>query len=529
MIRYPISALGQHGVVQDVLPHELPLNAWSGGRNVRFFDGFVEKFLGHTQVFGAPSVAPYFLLPAVSGTSFFWLYAGLTKVYVWNGSAHTNITRQTGAVDVDYAATADKNWTGCVLGGIPILNNGVDAPQMWNPQTVATKLAALTNWPANTTCGAMRAFKQFLVALDVTKTGTRYPYMVKWSHPAAPGVVPSSWDETLATVDAGEWELKETKGYVLDCLRLKDTNVIYKEDSVHGMQFIGGTQIFRFFEMFPDFGAMSRRCAAVLTNGSHVVLTPDDIVVHNGQTAQSIIESRVRRELFKDINPDTTSRSFVVVTPRKEVWFCYARRDAMFPNRALVWNFVSNTFGFRDLPNVAHIELGVNLSSAGTPDSWDADTAEWDADATAWNDATFTTAFRRALMAAPVDTQILLADNDASFNGTAMTSYVERTGLGLPLKKDAPPDFDTRKFLTRLWPRIEGTLGGQVNVYVGSQDKIGGPITWGSPQVYTIGTSDSVEPLVNARLHAIRYESTSNIEWRLHGHEVEIRAAGRIT
>ena len=527
MIRYPVSALGQYGILQDRKPHELPLNAWSAGNNVRFREDFVEKFQGHVEIFDPPSVAPYYLLPVVYGSNYYWLYAGLAKVYAWNGSSHTNITRQTTGVDVDYNATADKNWVSCVLGGIPILNNGVDSPQAWSPPTVATKLAELANWPANTICGSLRAFKSFLVALDVTKSGTRYPHMVKWSHPAPLGAVPASWDETDPTKDAGEWELKETNGAILDCLPLGDMNIIYKEDATHLMQFIGGTEIFKFSMLFETIGALSRRCAALVKPGVHTVLTKDDIILHSGteQSVSSLIESRVRRALFKDMSTSAAIRSFItVVRPRKEVWYCYCTPDASIPNKALVWNMVSNTFTFRDLPNAAHIASGV---AYGGSEAWNSAVGNWDSDTTVWSEAAFGTTFLRSLIAGAVNTKLFMADEGSNFNGTNMTATVERTGIGYPLKDGGPPDFAFRKFMTRLWPRIEGTLGGVVNVYVGSQDKVDGPVTYGSAMPFTIGDTVCLEPMVNAPLHALKFESTGDIEWRLHGYDVEVRQAGR--
>ena len=222
----PVSNVGQFGIASDLQPHEMPLNAWSGGQNVRFRDGYVEKFKGYSEVFVTPLWTPYWLLPAPFGSSFFWLYASLAKVGATDMSTHADITRLAG----DYSATADISWTGDVLGGIPVITNGVDPPQMWNLPSLSTKLSNLTNWPANYTCRVIRTFKQFLIALDIVKaTSTRYPQMVKWSHPADPQTVPVSWDETDATKDAGEFNLSETGDFAIDAFSLRDIKVIYKE------------------------------------------------------------------------------------------------------------------------------------------------------------------------------------------------------------------------------------------------------------------------------------------------------------
>jgi hypothetical protein len=51
MPRIPNLNLGDIGIVSDLDPHLIPVNAWSEGKNVRFKDNAVEKFSGHTSVF----------------------------------------------------------------------------------------------------------------------------------------------------------------------------------------------------------------------------------------------------------------------------------------------------------------------------------------------------------------------------------------------------------------------------------------------------------------------------------------------
>ena len=95
-----------------------------------------------------------------------------------------------------------NSWTSTLLGGIPILNNGIDPPQQWN-LSLASRMQALDNWPG-VTCKALRGFKNFPDCAECHEIRRNYPFMVKWSHPAEPGGVPSSWAIDDPTVDAGE-------------------------------------------------------------------------------------------------------------------------------------------------------------------------------------------------------------------------------------------------------------------------------------------------------------------------------------
>lgn len=528
MALIPINNAGQYGIITDRPGHELALNAWTAGQNVRMHEGAVEKFLGHEQAFGTPSIAPYYLQMARASTTH-WIQAGLAKVYAWDGSTHNNITRQSAGVDVDYSATAIKNWTGGALGGIHILNNGVDAPQFWASVNVATRLANLTNWPASYVAGAMRVFRRYLVAMDITKAvgPTRYPQMVKWSAAAPSGGVPASWDETDETIDAAEVELLDTDGALLDGARLRDQMALYKEDAVYWMQYVGGTDVFSIRPMFGEFGALSRRCALEYKRGRHAVLAVGDLITHDGQTWESIVNSRLRRWLFAQINPTYYHTSYVAWNPKyNEVWFCVPTGSATLPNLAVVWNYNTGAIGVRELNNVAHIAAG-DVTLVASSDIWDNDTGVWDADSSVWGEGASNPSGLRLLAAEASDTKLQYLDSTNAFAGTAMTAYVERTGLPVPVTPDGPPDMRSRKFVRDLWPRILGTTGGVVQVTVGLQDEVDGSITWQTPQDYTIGTTQHIDVMGNCRLLALRFASSTSIDWKLHGYEVDIVPAGR--
>ena len=179
-----------------------------------------------------------------------------------------------------------------MLNGIAFLNNPNDVPQAWTP-SASNNFDALSNWDANHTCRALRPYKNFLIALDVTKTATRYPHLVMWSDAADPGLVPGSWVPS-ATNRAGEYPLSETDDFVVDGLSLRDTFVVYKQESCWGMQLIGGDNVFRFYRMFDNVGVLGAHCAIEFKRGQHAVFAPDDIVIHDGVTARSIVDNRVK-------------------------------------------------------------------------------------------------------------------------------------------------------------------------------------------------------------------------------------------
>ena len=534
-----ISNLSQYGIVKDVQPHELPASAFTDGKNVRFRDGYAERFSGHLAAFGTPTVAPYFLLPVPRPSDYYWIYGGLTKVYVVNsGGTHTNITRETtpaSGTDVNYNATVDLNWTGGVLGGVPFLNNAIDPPQVWEPVSTGQRLLPMDYVTGSSTwasvvysCRAMRTFKDYLVALDIDKNGTRYPTMVKWSHPAVAGAQPVSWDETDTTRDAGEYSISQTPGYVLDCLPLRDTNIIYKEDSVWGMQYIGGVFIFRFFQIFRDIGALSRRCAVEFQAGQHALFGSGDCVIHDGQTMRSILSQKLRSWLFNQMDPQYLARSFTaLVWESKEVWFCYVPVGETLPTQAVTWNWESNAVGVRDLPSVTSLEQG-QIFVTSVSDTWDGGPATtWDGGTDTWGERGYQLSQPEPLAASPGDTLLHELNNGLQFNGTDYESYVERTGLGLPpANSGSLPDISSMKFCRRVWPRIEGTNGQTVEVTLGAQNTIDGSVTWQNPIDYVIGSSARIDTRLRGRMLAYRVRTTSAVDWRLLGIDFDVDKSG---
>ena len=100
MAQAQITVLNPNGINKDMSPYESPKDKWSDGNNIEFDNNKTAKVLGNQQVFGTPTVAPYWLLPFNTTTTDYWLYPSLTKIYRVHTSGtnttHTDITRTYG-------------------------------------------------------------------------------------------------------------------------------------------------------------------------------------------------------------------------------------------------------------------------------------------------------------------------------------------------------------------------------------------------------------------------------------------------
>lgn len=510
-----IPRVGSVGVIKDVNQHDLPPAAWTDASNIRFQSGSALQFYGHSEVYNSPAEVPQYVVPVTVGGDKYWLYATATKTYavknVAGAAVHSDITHLT-----PRAGTVNE-WTGCVFGGIPILNSGeAKAPMFWNLDT-ASKFADLTNWPANTSCKALRTFKNFLIALNVTKSGVSYPYMIKWSHPADPGALPSSWDETDATKDAGELPIAEGDGEIIDGLQLKDSFIVYKERSSHRIDYTGGVFVMSNKQIFGMSGLLNRNCA-VEFDGYHLAVTQSDVVMHDGHSATSVLDDRARRYLFQNIDDTSKALVFAFKNPfLNEIFIAYPSIGATSCDKALVFNYKDRTVTFRSLPSINHATYGAVDNELAA--SWGADADPWDSDMTVWNGPDYTPGAARVLMASR-DQKLYLLDGSASFNGEIPTAYLERRAV--PLQSP-----ERRTLVTGVRPVIWGSPGATVTVKIGGSDSdpFAEP-TWDSTMTYTIGETIQCDGFSNRRYPAVRFESGTAYQWRLDEYSMMTEDAG---
>ena len=506
------------GVNKDLGAADLPLGAVTDSNNVRFREGYAELVMGQSSAYTTAPIAPYSVFPLRTGSTQYWLVLGAAKAYSVTGApaTWTNITRQTASVDVDYSATLDTLWNGGVLNGVPIVNNGVDAPQYWSTISSGTKLAALPNWPASTTCRVMRPYLNFMFAFDVTKTGTRYPHRVKWSHSADPGTVPSTWDETSAIYDAGEFDL-DGAGFVVDAMPLGNSLIIYKQYSTHVCTLSGNTLIFNFRPLFSGIGMIAPDCG-VEVDGAHYVFTQSDIIVHDGTQVKSILDKATRRWLFRQIDATQMERCFVTKSIfHNEILFCYPSVGYTACNKAMVYNFKDGNISVRDLPNVSSANTGqVEETVSNTIDG---DTAPISSDATAFDENDNAAQLQRTLMCSPSSTSLVLMDSGTLTLGAITSAYMERAGLSF----DIP---DAVKTVNRLRPRVNAPSGTVLTFRVGGAMDLYGPISWSAPVTYTVGTSVSADAFASGKFLAWRCDSTAAYSWRLEGLEMDFEPRG---
>lgn len=506
--------VGQYGLNKDLSTHELPLNIWTDVNNVRFLDGYAYQFFGYGEVYASPSVVPQYVLPVNISSARYWVYMSAAKsfavTYTGGSVVHTDITHATPR------AGAANQWTYTLLSGLPVLNaNDGKVPMYWD-LVLANKFVDIPGFAARAqSCKSIRSYKNFLVALNVTIGGVNKPFLVKWSNPADPGAMPTSWDETNSAIEAGQTDLDGAETPIVDGLKLRDSFIIYTENSTHRMDYVGGNDIFSFRKIFGMSGILNKNCA-VEFDGWHFVVTGSDIIIHDGQSSQSVLDKVFRRTFFQNLDVDYKSLVFAFKNPfLNEIYVAYPDIGATICNKAVVYNYVDKTVTLRDMPNISHANYGsISTDANGI---WSADNDPWDSDLTYWNGPDYTPDTVKVMMASSAQ-KLYMLDASASNNGTAPVAYMERRGLSF----DTP---ESIKLIKGIRPIIFGNTGETVTIKVGTANTPYENPTY-TTMTYTIGSQLSCDCFVSGRYMAIWVGSGTALQWRVDSFQIDVDTAG---
>ncbi len=513
--------IGATGTIADIPPWELPDGAWSDSLNIRYRDGAAEVFSGQTAVFSTPPGNPYRLLPVTRDGSFYWVYPDISSIYATDSVTHANISPLTAAISASYSATDSLLWNGGAFNGFMTLNNARQIPLTWLPGlgTPCVQMNVSGAWPTDLRADVLRSYRNYLIALRCTEGGTYNGRLMRWSNAATPGSLPTSWDYTDVTTDSGRLDFGQTQDRLIDCLPMRDINVVYKESYVWAMQWVGGNaNPFIFRQVFSQVGMMAEWCVAAF-EGKHVVLTTDDVVVHDLNAADSVINKRMRRWLFSQINPSAINHCMVVPNySEREMWICYPETGHTYANMALVWNWTHNTMAVRELGvDTPHIAWGIVEQGQST--TFDNASGTFDEITGPYDDQEFNPAASSLLMANPATPSFIQIDTGSTFTGSTINARLTREVL--------PIDKDVQQFkrIKRIYPRIIGEAGAVTLIYLGRQNTLMEPITWSAPKTFAVGTDRFINCDLRTTIASIRFETTAQL--RFTGYDIEFDPAGQ--
>lgn len=476
---FSIEQLGYRGVFPDMPSYELDPASFSLCSNARFNTKGVMSIFAHSlRMLEKPLADSYGVFFYESATDKYWISCDTVSVIAHNGTAQTDLITLTNPMDPQH------KWNGGQFNGGIVVNNAMNIPQWWDG--VAATMVDLDAWPADVTCRVIRPFKNFLMMLDVTEADDRYSNMVWWSQPADPNLPPSSWDYTDDTKLSGRQPIAQSGGSVIDGMPLGDTFVVYKADSVWGMSLTTIPDVFRIYNISDAFGCATVN-GVVSFPGGHVVLTRNDVVVHQGTGEfRSILDSRAKEYLFSHLDDSSINNCFLTKQELyHEIWVCFpdfipddpadgetesqiaARiRRSVSCTKALTWNWDTGSIGIRDLSNVHAADIGFVRQNLN--DQWDSEVVlDWESLDDRWNSSFPNSDGKQLVMVGQVPTKAFMLMDALDPNVAIPEFSVERTGLGIyGQKSDGSLRISTeiRKLVRGMF--LRGTVSGSAQVYL---------------------------------------------------------------
>lgn len=540
MPTFPVRRLGSSGIVTDTHPADLEdVGTFSAGVNVRFGNGRATRAPVARMISQLPASPGHLLTipPSSSGVDqVVSISDDFSSIHRLNGETWEDIS-----VPAQSGSTEPMAVSSCFLGGISYVNRESHLPICKSNGDSTYKV--LPNWETGDRAKVIRAYKDQLVALGVTKAGNYYPTMVKWSDFATFNLPPQSWDPTSTTNSAGENVVNEMNHEIIDGLTLRDTFIIYCSASVWAMSYIGGNELYAFRKLYDEYGLINPNCV-VQVGGLHYVMDRNDIYVHDGASApRSICDEKVKKFIFDGLDFAKSHLCFVTHDARlTEIRFSYPSGDRLvgFPNattgcnRQAVFNYSNGTWTFYDVPNV----VGSCKAALIAGDTWDTDqdvsfdqaggqwmTSEGDED-------------RHILMAGRADaSQGLTANRLYGFdliNGgrlprpihpeTLKPAFLERIGIDLDAMGKNLTQYTN---LQAIWPQMSADRAGDIYWQFGATDNVNAQPLWSAEKSFDPDTESRIDINEAGKYLAYRIGIRGDGDFILSGFDVQLIVRGR--
>lgn len=532
MAKVQVKQLAQYGVVSDIEPYELPSNAWTHANNVSFRDGGVVRIEGMLP-FMSPTEGEVMSVYTKDNLLY---YTTKDTVYMYNGRNNININPKKEEepdpevpevleVMETYDETVEveplpvsTNWTTTELSNVMVYSSDSMVPHYLPINRL--NLKPLPAWDKKWRCGNVRSYKNFLLALGTHEGGTNYPQRVRWSDLAMPNSPPLDWDATSTTNSAGFNDLSDTKGKIIDGMELNDKFLLYTEDDVHEISYVAGNDIFRFRKLLEGVGLLAKGCVCKV-DGKHFVVTRNDVVIHNGNSFSSVIEGKIKEQLFNEIrNSNDYNETQAIHYPAKsEVWVTYKTAGSLYYNKAAVINITSGLWTFRELPNMTAIHYGIAPRNAtGFIDDQD---MLIDDNQNIINEVGKDFTKAGLFMSVEGNGWVAVDEGYAHPTRKNMKCSVERHYLDFD---DAELDPTSMKQVLAVYPQATGS--GTLNVIIGVSDSPYELPTWSRPQRFDMKRDRKVDFRVTGRYISIRFESMDNSKWKLMGYALDVQPRG---
>lgn len=356
--------------------------------------------------------------------------------------------------------------------------------------------------------------------------GSVQPSLIRWSDVQPDPNSEPSWDVRTPITLAGQLYAAETPDAIVDGLQLRDSFIIYKEESIYSLDFVGGTYVMTLSFLHDNYGLLAKDCA-VNVEGYHFCVGKNKIYLNTGSEVQQIGDGFVDNLLFDTLRAGFEKRTFVTVDHRNtEVLIHYVSTDNTdaepSTDKAIIWNYLTKAWSTKNTPSVTFAAYGVY--DPQLDNNWDTDESSgglssWDNFNKIWNSNKFDASALYVLSISYAGRKMMVQD----INGYRVPTI---EGYDFALEKlEIDLDEDrVIKYVDRIVPHINGS--GTISVRLGSSPQINSPVTWKPYQEYNLSESYSVDQRVSGRYLATSFYGVGVNNMRFYGFTFEGYEAG---
>ena len=510
-----IRDMGANGINSDLAPWDLPPNTLTDGRNFRVMAGKVQASGGSQLLLkGARGHIGH-----VDQTTDF---EGTNQwILCHSKGVDTLYNREFIGI---YDATQDVDpyqWTTCQIGQVTFLNHPSIGPLYFTDWNSISEPAIDLPWAPGQTweqagmaCRQLHSHKNFLFALGMTENGEYYEDRVRWSNPCQPNGIPYTWQEPFEDRSsiAGFVTLGRG-GMVVGAESLRDSFVIYSDSAINVLDYTGDALVWRRRTLSQTAGLVSER-SLVEVGGRHFIISHEDIIMFDGNQAESMLHNRLRRRFAQTLNEDARFNSFAVDNKMtSEIWFCVAEAGHDEPNCAYVFNYRDASWAIRDLSTTrdfSHATFGYQPVEVL---NWEDFNRPWQGERTTWANANRQN-FDSVIIGVSGDE---VHNIDTQYPDDDLTTFVERVSMPMQGHEDVT-------MLSRIYPQVEGNT--PVDISVGSHHYAGDGAKWKKPVTFDPKADRKVDIRTTGELHAFRVEGPTDGNFNLSGLDIEFQPGG---
>lgn len=241
-----------------------------------------------------------------------------------------------------FTGDEDNRFSVAVMNNTLVETNGINQPQKYDG-TVATgfqDLSTTLNAGTLSTSEIVVAFKDHLVFLNNTENGADAPQRATWTNIGS--------IEDLINGTAGYQDLTGSADWIIAAKQLGDNQyVVYMENSIYMMDWVGGQTPLRFTLMYGEDGILGKDAVEDI-GGAHAVMGKKYLYLYKGDSSIVRLDENISPTLYSQIDGTYQNRSFIIYDKSNDELMFWVATATAYPDEVWVLGMISKAWYRRD-------------------------------------------------------------------------------------------------------------------------------------------------------------------------------------